>query len=206
MSAAQDEFDALFADKDRLSRHPEDAAASESESEDQTPVTYYEKDEDIEEHHQSTMRSRFYLPKLRSQANTGPKGVIADAQAFEQAKRAQRLSLTRSKETAAAPTHGYAGMDGVYTRDEKSSDDDEDDDFMDQWRQNRLRELQQREKKSRSRTTSPAKRTYGSLVTVDAEGYLDAIEMVQADTVVVVLIYDDTVGLHSKMSLAVHIC
>lgn len=196
MSAAQDEFDTLFADKDRPSKHPEDeVAAASSETEDQAPEAYDEKDDDdSEEPQQSSMRSRYYLPKLRSQANTGPKGVIADAQAFEQARRAQRRSLMRSKETA-APAQAYPALDGAYTPEEQSSDDDDDDDdFMEQWRQSRLRELQQRRMKSRSRTTSPGKRTYGSLTKVDAEGYLDAIEKVQTDTVVVVLIYDDTVG------------
>ena len=41
---------------------------------------------------------------------------------------------------------------------------------------------------------SPSKRKYGGLTAVDAVGYLDAIEKVHADTIVVVLIYDDQVG------------
>jgi hypothetical protein len=44
---------------------------------------------------------------------------------------------------------------------------------------------------SRSRNVSPGKRVYGSLVTVDAEGFLDAVEHAPEKDIVVVFIYDD---------------
>ena len=49
----------------------------------------------------------------------------------------------------------------------------------------------------RTRRQSPSQRTYGSLVTVDPAGYLDAVEKVPTYTTVVVFIYDDEVGLPS---------
>jgi hypothetical protein len=43
------------------------------------------------------------------------------------------------------------------------------------------------------RRQSPSKRKYGRVETVDAAGYLDAIEKVSSETVVVVTIYNDSV-------------
>jgi hypothetical protein len=188
MSAAQDEYDNLFRDKDRVSRHPEDAAALSEDSEPEPPLdTYPEKDSEDDESHADNMRSNYYLPSIRSQANTGPKGVIADAHAFEQAKRDQRFAFMRSKDTASSNyrTASY--------NDEKSSEEEGEEGFLQRWRQSRLKELQRTGRRIRSRTSSPSKRLYGSLITVDGDGYLDAIEKVPADTVVVVFIYDDTV-------------
>jgi len=185
MSAAQDEYDNLFRDKDRVSRHPEDAATLSEDSEPESPAdTYPEKDSEDDEPHVDNMRSNYYLPSIRSQANTGPKGVIADAHAFEQAKRDQKFTFMRSKD--AAPSNYRTTYN-----DEKSSEEEGEEGFMQRWRQSRLKELQRTGRRIRSRTSSPSKRLYGSLITVDGDGYLDAIEKVPADTVVVVFIYDD---------------
>lgn len=46
----------------------------------------------------------------------------------------------------------------------------------------------------RTRRLSPSKRRYGNVVTVNPMGYLDAIERVAAETVVVVMVYDDQVS------------
>lgn len=43
------------------------------------------------------------------------------------------------------------------------------------------------------RRVSPNKKTYGRVDVVDANGYLDAVERVTSDTVVVVCIYDPEV-------------
>ena len=45
----------------------------------------------------------------------------------------------------------------------------------------------------RTRRQSPSKRRYGYVTTVDAIGYLDAVEKVAVDTIVVVCIYDEEV-------------
>lgn len=45
-----------------------------------------------------------------------------------------------------------------------------------------------------TRRQSPSKRSYGRVEPVDANGYLDAIEKVSKDTVVVVVVYSDRVA------------
>ncbi|KAF1990024.1 thioredoxin-like protein [Aulographum hederae CBS 113979] len=206
-TAAQDEFDALFRDKGRRANHPEDDIdndnpGSSDEASSSEPTVFYEKDSDSDEivPGSSSMRSRYFLPKQRFQSNTGPKGVIADAQAFEQAKKAKRFSFSAARNVPAAIYSRYSARDGG----ERSSDEDDEDGFLQRWRQSRLRELQQSEIKagSGSRGASPGRRTFGSLVTVDGEGYLDAIEKVSPNTVVVVYIYDES----SEVSILIENC
>ncbi|KAK6512192.1 hypothetical protein TWF481_001083 [Arthrobotrys musiformis] len=126
-------------------------------------------------------------------ANTGPKGVLADARSFEIAKR-------REIQARQANTHGYKtsidipGVPSVQARllDDRmrhSDNSDDDDELMQAWRQRRLQELKSGSNFNRKKVATG--RRYGKLETVDANGYLDAIEKVTADTVVVVLIYDD---------------
>lgn len=200
-TAAQDEFDALFESSYAAARsHPEDIGNqtpdhSDSEpSEEPSADRLYEKDGDAQDDAAaSNMRSAYYIPKLRSEANTGPKGVIADAQAFEQAKKQARFSFSRKGRASPSPP---AAVPRAYLSDdyEKSSEEEDDDGFMARWRQRRLQELAN---KRFSRGLSPNngnKRVWGTLVRVDAEGYLDAIETAPADTVVVVFIYDPQVS------------
>lgn len=191
-TAAQDEFNELFRDKDTDDRHPEDrdhkSDRSDSEPEDAAADYYHEKpdtDDELDITPSSKMRSNYYVPSIRSEANTGPKGVIADAQAYEQAKKqAKRFTFMRKN---SPPTYHAT----AYHDEKNSSDEENEDGFMKRWRENRLRELQSAGQRIRSRTTSPSKRIYGNLPTVDGEGFLDAIEKVARDTVVVVYIYDD---------------
>ncbi|KAF2453240.1 thioredoxin-like protein [Lineolata rhizophorae] len=202
MTSAQDEFNELFREKGRRTGHPEDDSDNDNHhhNNNRERETFFEKDSDAGDDEDDThpsssantskMRSRYYLPKLRSEANTGPKGVIADAQAFEAAKRnAHKLPFMSSGKKEARTTPPPSSLDnndkgGSFLDGERSSDDE--DAFLARWRANRLKEL------SRSRNSSPAnRRRYGSLLTVDAEGFLDAIEKVQRDTIVVVFIYDD---------------
>ena len=74
---------------------------------------------------------------------------------------------------------------------ESSEDEDE---FMRSWREKRMQELQAQGRDIRNRRLSPSKRSWGRLTSVDPIGYLDAIEKVPNDTVVVVLISDDEVS------------
>lgn len=194
MTSAQDEFNELFRDKARETRHPEDRLDDSDRSEpDDEPDHYPEKpDTDDELEIPSAMRTgtNYYLPSIRSEANTGPKGVIADAHAFEKAKK-QARRFTWRKTT---PPSSY----NVTVNDEKvSSEDESEDTFMKRWREARLRELQNAGQRIRSRTTSPSRRIYGNMPAVDGEGYLEAIEKVARDTTVVVFIYDDNVRLPS---------
>lgn len=150
------------------------------------------------------------IPTTTFDANTGPKGVIADAQAFNRARKtsfrqtfyelstglAEKVSFKRSN---SRDRQGHDSREGS-----PSSDDDE---FMQRWRQNRMAEMASG-KDVRTRRKSPSKRRYGRLASVDALGYLDAIEKVTADTVVVVLINDPDVSLlppaRSSLVLTTH--
>lgn len=213
MSTAQDEFDALFKGNDRPSRHPEDEARRSSDDDHHTaePEHFFEKDDDghhddddhqHDNHSKSDMRSRYFLPSLQSNANTGPKGVIADAQAFEQAKKSRRLSFLRGRNAPAALHPAYPATKDVYPSEEKSSEEENEEGFMARWRQNRLKELQEAGRRmTRSRTVSPSKRVYGNLPTVDGDGFLDAIEKVHSETVVVVFIYDDLVSVTAPFAV-----
>lgn len=194
-SAAQEEFNELMRDKDRDQRHPEDrhhdSDRSEPESEGAEQDRYEIVDTDDELDMPAEMRSNYYMPShIRSEANTGPKGVIADAQAFEQAKK-QARRFTWKK--GASPPQQQQYNVTAYHAEQGSSDDDNDGGFMKQWRESRLRELQNAGQRIRSRTNSPSRRIYGSMPAVDGEGYLDAIEKTAPDTTVVVFIYNDLV-------------
>lgn len=193
-TAAQDEFNALVNSQRELStQHPEDAAAASSDFSDVESPSYGHELEEIGS--PDKMRSTYFIPKLRSDANTGPKGVIADAQAFEAAKKQHRFSFAR-KQNQASSVSPPQGLPRAYRGEdyEKSSGEEDDEDgFMARWRQRRLQELTDRKS---GRNMSPASRkTWGTLVKVDAEGFLDAIEQVGEHTVVVVFIYDHAVCL-----------
>ncbi|KAK0623589.1 thioredoxin-like protein [Immersiella caudata] len=145
-----------------------------------------------------TMDSRtdFKLPPAAFDANhaTGVKGVIADARSYETARR------MKWKERVRAARRSVFGLDaGKHDRSSSGPDSDgsgpEDPDeeaFLQQWRESRRRELEAETKGSmvRTRRTSPSVRLYGRLDEVDAMGYLDAIEKVGRETVVVVFVYD----------------
>lgn len=186
-TAAQDEFNELMRDKDIDSRHPEDRHNdSDNFSEPDSPSAvddYLEKvdtdDElDIPKNMHSTA-ANYQLPSLRSEANTGPKGVIADARAYEEAKKqARRFSRKKS-----SPEPQYSV---------KVWHDEEEDSFMKEWRAARLKELQNVGQRIRSRTNSPSRRIYGNFPLVDADQYLDALEKSSPETIVVVFIFSST--------------
>jgi hypothetical protein len=188
---AQDEFNELMRDKGRESRHPEDRHDDSDLSDPESPGAaddYLEKvDTDDELDIPKDMRSNYYMPPMRSEANTGPKGVIADAQAFEQAKKqARRFTWKKNTPPTQYTVTAYHEKDGA-----ASSEDDGEDSFMKEWRAARLRELQNVGQKIRSRTNSPSRRIYGNFPLVDAEGYLDAVDKSAPETTVVVFVYDD---------------
>lgn len=192
-SAAQDEFNELLRDKDRETRHPEDRdhhSDVSSQASAGADDDYKEKiDTDDELDIPKDMRANYYMPSLRSEANTGPKGVIADAQAFEQArKQAKRFTLKKGFQSTGSSQYSVKVW-----HDDKAppSDDEEEDNFMKEWRATRLKELQNVGQRIRSRTTSPSRRIYGNFPLVDPEGYLDAIDKSGPDTTVVVFIYSE---------------
>ncbi|QKX59286.1 uncharacterized protein TRUGW13939_06418 [Talaromyces rugulosus] len=204
MSAAQEEFDRLVqANKDSSRSHPEDRhhqSDNDSSHSDNRKDEYElsDADSDYADHEDSKKSSSkmvsrtgaYTVPSTVFEANTGPKGVIADAQSFERArKRSFRRTLLS---VAGLDSHSRNNLKDSQSRMQKGGSSsppsgDEEDEFMRRWRESRLQELQDRNQ----RRPSPSKRVYGTVVDVDAEGYLNAIERVSSETVVVVCIYDD---------------
>lgn len=196
-TSAQDEFDALYNNNQaqKLSGHRDDSADS-SDNDSTTLNSGNEDEQTLASNTSSDMPvATTYLPTTTQfDANTGPKGVIADARSFETAKK-------RSfRQTIYAFSSDIVNKQKVNFAREKSkspspdvSENDEADDFMRTWREKRLGELANGSQGIRTRRQSPSQRRYGSLVTVDPVGYLDAIEKVATYTTVVVFIYDDEV-------------
>ncbi|KAI9820959.1 MAG: hypothetical protein M1832_003431 [Thelocarpon impressellum] len=196
MSAAADELAALYSKTNIGPKtHPEDAA-SDTPSEADSEASPEPESPSGNDAIMPAPSANYHMPRFDAfDANTGPKGVIADARSFERAKKqkARRalksfVSLTSAGQAPA----DYAVPAG--TRDGRSAspqqgDDEDEDEFMDRWRKSRLSEL--RSGDVRNRRASPSLRRYGGVALVDAAGYLDAIEKVGRDTVVVVCIYDD---------------
>ncbi len=206
-SLAQEEADRFFSNKDKITTHPEDVSDSDDHSEinekNTTPDSYHSDpgdDEDTFHSMAAPATAPYHVPHTFFDANTGPKGVIADARSFNRAKKnSLRNTLmnfasgsffqqsSRSRQATPPPN----GSDSA----EKSGSghEDGDDEFMEQWRQSRLRELSAGGSQRHQRRQSPSKRKWGFFREVDASGYLDAVEKTASDTVVVVCIYDPEV-------------
>ncbi|KAL2262558.1 hypothetical protein VTK26DRAFT_934 [Humicola hyalothermophila] len=207
---AQEEF-AAFLDKNNRSSlddiHPEDrdAVAREREEADRS--------EDEEDRYRArqieaamrmpTMdgRTEVRLPPASFDRgrSTGVKGVIADARSYEAARRTKwkdRVSATRRSVFGVnGGSKGTARLDRGSSSDSDFSglgeDDPDEEAFLRQWREARRRELEEESRNPvRNRRTSPSARLYGRFDQVDALGYLDAIEKVGRETVVVVFVYD----------------
>lgn len=231
MSAARDEYNELFRDKSHRTQHPEDDnddSASfledDSDTENNDPATPTAKNFSDSQSFATTATAknapRYQIPTRRHQSNTGPKGVITDAQDYANAAREYRTSVSanrpslqqsRSNSGNSAPQipasvletgedDGFGGLGET-----NGNDDEHDQDFMEQWRQNRLKELQGsgaakliglsgREKRAKASR-------FGGLVPVDGDGFLEAVDGSGSVTVVVVFIYDDKVRLTDLMSL-----
>ncbi|KAI9831342.1 MAG: hypothetical protein M1819_005116 [Sarea resinae] len=194
-SAAEIEAAALFNQKETVSHHPEDSDSSLDLSESEKEVETEKKN--IRGTRASQVpampSSDYHLPSNKFQANTGPKGVIADAHAFEQAKRDQlrvRQSRTSGRNDVESGAFTFFSEKNNVRETSSSPDEHHEQSFLQTWRENRLKELKTGPD-PRTRRQSPSKRRYRTLETVDAAGYLDAVEKVPADTTVVVCISDD---------------
>ena len=206
MSAAQDEFNELMRDKERRTTHPEDDDGdarsflnlSDDEDDDATPVASTIDPDDDAISRPSSSISRNTIPHTRYEANTGPKGVISDAQNFRDQRRIHRISM-RSNSTLPAQADGRrpsTQSEKISESDEEDEDDADDPAFMRKWRKSRLRELRNGsyESKMHNRRKS-SHRIWGGMTTVDGGGYLEAVEKSPADVVVAVYIFDDYVSL-----------
>lgn len=131
--------------------------------------------------------------------STGVKGVIADARSYEMAKKQRFMSAVRTARRSMFGTDSTrANQQQKYNSGESETDGElsgsDEESFLQQWRESRRRELESENTRApRTRRTSPSVRIYGRFDEVDALGYLDAIEKVGRDTVVVVFVYDHEV-------------
>lgn len=217
---ATEEFNQLLnGASSRLASHPEDdtdiadrlsSAHLSSDEDDHAPAATQHPEDDNE-----PLNSRAYntvVPRKRYQANTGPKGVIADAQKFQEAKKgangAQRLNGRPGIAQHQGEEAGKKFGDREKEEQEERSDDelegledDEDDEFMAKWRSSRMQEMR-KGGPSAYKTQAhqrAASRTWGSLSTVDANGFLRAVDHSPPGTLVLVYIYDD----ESDVSIAI---
>ena len=204
---AREEADRYFSSRAQPTSHPEDRnhssdhSSSDDDEKHTSPNATSSADADDDDDDMATMTTTqthptFHLPTTTSYANTGPKGVIADAQSYQRAKQ----STIRSGFTSFTASLRPSEKDQQQTRptitqkqpsssSSHSSDSSSDTEFMSQWRLARLAELQTTNSTA-SRRISPSRRTWGTLSEVDASGYLDAIEKVAPEDVVVVMIFD----------------
>lgn len=192
-------MDALDTVKSEASRrHPEDAnldEGSDAESNTSSHNNHNEKPEyssdfDIPGSGPNDMPLFKHSTQLSGSYQTGVKGVIADATSFESARRRNN----RRDPYGASFNSDYSAPADSRTplaRGDRGSDDGsgDDDDFVRTWRKNRLQEL--RTGVATTRRQSPSKRKYGRVEAVDAAGYLDAVERVSSETIVVVTVYND---------------
>lgn len=200
-TSAQEEFNEFLSNTaPSPSRgHPEDSEDRSDCSSDHTGTTLHSvnADEQALDHKTfTTMPTATYMPSTQFDANTGPKGVIADARSFEIAKkRSFRQTIYAFANGESPPFFSRkVGWDRQKSESPAPDVSDDDDEFMKTWRAKRFEQLSSINQETRTRRQSPSQRRYGSLMTVDPAGYLDAIEKVPLDTVVVVLIYDDEVS------------
>jgi hypothetical protein len=220
---AQEEADRFFSPKEHQSSHPEDqlghdgtSSHSSNSSHQKNSADYYvssEKDNDDEDtlHTMTTTTTTatYRLPTTQFNANTGPKGVISDAQSFNRAKKStfrNTLALfTNGTFSQSSHTGKVARPNKEHSQSDNSDSElvaSDEEDFMKQWRENRFKELANGS--ATQRRQSPSKRVWGTFDDVDANGYLDAVEKVPNDTIVVVCIYDPFVchSLRRSISLS----
>lgn len=221
---AHEEAERYLSHREHHTSHPEDGDDNSQDSSDderKSSIDAYHSDPGTDDDDDNTAanmatmtstRTTYHLPTQTHYANTGPKGVIADAQSFARAKQStfrQRLAsfagnLTSSKPagTGTATAEKRKSLFGTSPKSTSSdsenlslSDEEADSEFMRSWRANRLAELSSQTGQSQAAYNSqrkqfPSQRTWGTFPEVDATGYLDAVEKVSDETVVVVMIHD----------------
>ncbi|KAJ4304237.1 hypothetical protein N0V88_001850 [Collariella sp. IMI 366227] len=110
--------------------------------------------------------------------STGVKGVIADARSYETARRSKWKDRVRTaRRSVFGFDSGRQDRSSSPDSDRSGPEDPDEQRFLEQWRENRRRELEEESRNPvRNRRTSPSVRMYGRFDEVDALGYLDAIE------------------------------
>jgi len=189
---AQDEFDHIFNRAATFNRHPEDLKDKDEQDETDEETKYQQRKIDeimrVPVLDRSSGGLAYKLPdeSFDEGRTTGVKGVIADARSYEEARRSK---FAAGKENGRINgTNGARQSSQTFLKD--GSGDDDDEEFLERWRATRRAEIYKEGHEIRNRRTSPSVRRYGRLDEVDALGYLDAIEKVGRETIVVVFVYD----------------
>ncbi|KAE8444883.1 hypothetical protein EG329_014131 [Mollisiaceae sp. DMI_Dod_QoI] len=210
-TAAQEEFDTIISKASRgetLSHHPSDLGDYPSDRVNGGEDRGEDRDEEDEfraRKIEESMRMPLLDPRggpmhlphrdFDSGRTTGVKGVIADARSFEEARRNGSWSRGSNGRERSSSRQNSKMADkrtstATFLKDDGEGSASEDEEFIERWRQQRRDELLSEGRDIRNRRTSPSVRRYGRFDEVDALGYLDAIEKVTRDTVVVVFVYD----------------
>lgn len=201
-TAAQEEFDTIISKasaEPSLGHHKDDTEdykhdAENSDRDEEEIFQQLRIDEDMRMPSLNNGAGTLHLPHrdFDNGRTTGVKGVIADARSYEEARTKTtgwRQRFSRSGSTARADKRASSAT--FLNNDEGSASEDEE--FLERWRQQRRMELEGKGSDIRNRRTSPSCRRYGRFDEVDALGYLDAIEKVGRETIVVVFVYDPDV-------------
>ncbi len=197
-TAAQEEFDSIVTkatSSSRLDHHPADTHdyrhdRDTGEVDEATEYVQKRIDENMRMPSLDPRGGIFHLPNrdFDSGRTTGVKGVIADARSYEEARRTGSYRTSRANSSTRSDKRT-----STFLRDDGEGSASEEEEFIERWRQQRRAELQSVGSDIRNRRTSPSVRRYGRFDEVDALGYLDAIEKVTRDTIVVVFVYDHEV-------------
>ena len=202
-SAAQEEFDSIVAKAsagNELEYHPDDI---EDYKHDRAHSDRDEEEEYIQRKVEENMRmpaldriggGNLRLPHkdFDRGRTTGVKGVIADARSYEEARKSGSWRQKPPRGSSGGRADKRAST-ATFLKDDGEGSASEDEEFLERWRQQRRMEMQREGSDIRNRRTSPSVRRFGRFDEVDAMGYLDAIEKVGRDTIVVVFVYDHEV-------------
>jgi len=201
-TAAQEEFDSIISKASapsRLNHHPSDSHDYRHDrptGEQDEEAEYVQKriDENMRMPSLDPRGGMFHLPprEFDNGRTTGVKGVIADARSYEEARRNGSYRGSRASSSSRADKRASTA---TFLKDDGAGSASEEEEFIQRWRQQRREELQSVGNDIRNRRTSPSVRRYGRFDEVDALGYLDAIEKVTRDTIVVVFVYDNEVSI-----------
>ncbi|KAL9060023.1 MAG: hypothetical protein Q9162_000873 [Coniocarpon cinnabarinum] len=193
-----------------------DSDSSDDEAEEpETPEDVPHDSSDSDGDYSGTKKgpSKYYLPAEWDRgAMTGPKGVIADAAAFEREKSGKRSSdYARTKDLKLPRAQQFGGSTSPRRRQmgsrsgsgsEGASEGDEP--AVKAWRERRMQEMRAEKEKATGRKSSVGQRRDGEVKLVDAEGFLEGVDKAGRGCVVVVLITDDENPLSALYSQSLH--
>jgi hypothetical protein len=199
-TAAQEEFDSIVSkasSSSRLNHHPSDTHdyrhdRPTGEQDEETEYVQKKVDRNMRMPSLDPRGGIFHLPHrdFDSGRTTGVKGVIADARSYEEAR---RTGSYRGSRANSSTRNDKRASTATFLNDDGEGSASEEEEFIERWRQQRRQELSTIGSDIRNRRTSPSVRRYGRFDEVDALGYLDAIEKVTRETIVVVFVYDHEV-------------